>query len=133
MKASVLFIENVEAALPVSYGKAERVATDLFTHVADVECGDSPHPQDVAWEIVQNVDSRWMDDPRVSLTPDGRAIYLRNHLRAKKRNPETKLAESCIRSMMVGDVVRVGSDLFICVSYGWTKLRPDGDHYAVEC
>lgn len=132
MKAAILFVDGVDASLPILFGEAESVETSLYTHVADVECGDDPHPQDVAWSIVQNVDSRWIDDPRISLTPDGRAIYLNNHLRAKEHDPEAKLADSGVRSMMVGDVVRVGGDLWLCVSVGWAKLRPDGDRLVIE-
>jgi len=132
MKANVLFIESIREGELVDLGKIDPIETGVYTHVADVEVGDDPCPQDVVWRIVQNVDSLWVDDPRVSLTPDGEAIRSANHLKTKERISGAKLENTGVRSMMVGDVVRSGEELWMCSSFGWKKLTLYGDHYIIE-
>ncbi len=136
--AKLLYIDtNRDICMGPNVG--DRFPVSRFVHVADIETTKTTYlgASDV-WDIAQNLDWRecphWINDPKVTVTEEGDVI--RANVVGRRNNhlsPDEKVtvADVGLRSAMVGDIVNVGYEYWICRGIGWGKLQAVGGEYVV--
>lgn len=122
----VHFISGMDARM--HYGGNEvLIPRDEYLHVCTIHGLQSPHD---TWNICQNVDSLWHEDPRWSNVEF-------DSLTLSHWGERLVDLSGALRSMMAGDIVEHIEDgwarYYLCASFGWVEVELGfDDHFHSE-
>jgi hypothetical protein len=131
---------NTRAPFDTEVGS--KIHTELFKHVADVDCTLGVevgrrgwYLAEYVWDVAQNLDFRtpqnWVLRDEVTLTTTGVAHRLVNYHGAKKWDSSVTFEDAGLRNCTSGEIVEVDGEMWLSLFIGWAKVVRKGQYFVV--